>query len=109
MFFRGTTRIKRPDWYHTIVSTAHANLMRRIARAHARTGEWPALINTDCVWYTAETENVSDLGLFYTRDQARKEKLLAPVFPKGEKLGEFRHEKTLTMDEFRAKMDSEVR
>jgi hypothetical protein len=47
----------RPDWYHSIVATARANLTRKLYAVAERTGRRPLAIYADAVLYASDSAN----------------------------------------------------
>lgn len=57
MLGRPGGRVYRPDWRHTIVATARANLYRKLWRIGHQTGAWPGRIMVDAVHYASSTRD----------------------------------------------------
>ncbi|MGI5493943.1 hypothetical protein [Microtetraspora malaysiensis] len=57
MLRRGTAWAIRPDWSDTVIATARANLFRKVIKVGQETGRWPLRIDTDCLYYTADTDD----------------------------------------------------
>lgn len=55
MFNRPGGSVYRPDWWATIVDLARVNLLRKVDKAAAATGRYPARIYVDAVYYAADT------------------------------------------------------
>lgn len=53
----GTPFMKRNDWADTIIATCRANLYRKVIAAGRVSGRWPIRIDSDCVYYTAQTDD----------------------------------------------------
>jgi hypothetical protein len=55
---RESMRVFRPDWSHTWIDLANANMLRRLWRVYDALGVWPTRINTDEVTYRYPADRV---------------------------------------------------
>lgn len=55
---RAESPLYRPDWRLAIVSTANANLLRKLRRAGQQSDTWPVAISTDEVFYLSDEQKV---------------------------------------------------
>ncbi|MGH2532879.1 MAG: hypothetical protein ACRDJW_11325 [Thermomicrobiales bacterium] len=53
-------RAQRPDWYAAVIAQARANLWRKMKKIADTTKRTPMFIETDCVWYSAETSDAEE-------------------------------------------------
>lgn len=81
-----TGRIVRPDWRHTIIAKARANLFRKMFGVWLQTGLAPIHINVDEVTYES---HYPDLERAEVKRLVRKSGKIEAAFPLGDKLGGF--------------------
>lgn len=48
------SRVKRPDWHYAVIAQSRANLWRRIRKVGEESGRYPAMIETDCLYYSSD-------------------------------------------------------
>lgn len=77
--------VYRSDWRDTIVGKARVNMLRKLDSAYQVLGMWPLRINIDQVWYPGEAG-----------DGPR----IAAALGVGPRVGKFKAEKPITMDEY---------
>jgi hypothetical protein len=102
-------RIYRPDWAHTLIDLWRATLYRRMIHVRETQGVWPVAVKTDSVSYADSADAPQRLGLtapFETLTDALRVRSCAvgcgcsPPTPSG--LGTYRHQATITTDEWLA-------
>lgn len=75
----------RPDWHHSIIAKARANLFRKMFNVWVNMGIAPVEVNYDKVWYGTHHE---DPQAWHPLGKDRNNRI-APAFPVGDGLGSF--------------------
>ncbi len=75
----------RPDWHHSIIAKARANMFRKIFAVREHMGILPVEISYDKVWYECEH---GDPDAWHPLRKDRKNEI-SPAFPVGDNLGSF--------------------
>ncbi|MER7127295.1 hypothetical protein [Micrococcus luteus] len=92
MLERGTPFVRRPDWSDMIIGTSRSALLRKVISAGKSSGRWPLRIDSDCVYYAAQTP-----------DHATEN----PGLPVDGRIGKMREDKkAMTMAEFLKSVES---
>lgn len=86
MMHRRSSRVHRPDWHHSIISKARANLFRKLLAVGMYQNRWPVEVDYDKVWYESKSEDYTRYPVLKTDRNGRA----APAFPMVDKLGGFK-------------------
>lgn len=78
-------KVCRPDWHHSIIAKARANIFRKMFAVFIQMGIAPIAIDHDKIWYGTHHE---DPAAWCPLRKDRDNKI-SPAFPIGDELGEF--------------------